>query len=207
MLPNIIRSIGARMSVLLASLALTLGAVGVAQAQDVLVMNEQRILAQSAVGQHIAQRVEQIGNEISAELAPMREQIQSESEALNAETASLTEEAMQQRPDLVQRFQTLQAQAQQFEQVRQLRQQELQVTQRRAMAPVMEVLQTILQEIIAERNASILLERSNVVFANENVDISASAIERLNQRITTTPVNRVRLSLNDAGEVQVTEDQ
>lgn len=207
MLPTIIRIARARFGTLLASLALVFGAAGAAQAQDVLVMNEQRIIAQSAVGQHIAQRIEAIGNEINAELAPIRQQIQTESEALNTETASLTEEAVQQRPDLVQRFQALQAQAQQFEQLRQLRQQELQVTQRRAMVPVMEALQEILQNIVTERNADILLDRSNVVFANESVDISASAIERLNQRLTTTPVNRVRLSVNEQGEVQITEDQ
>ncbi|GGE35962.1 hypothetical protein GCM10011367_07960 [Marinicauda pacifica] len=192
---------------LLASLALAGGLAGAASAQNVLVMNEQRILAESAVGQHIATRVEQIGNEIAAELTPIREQIQSESEALNTETSSLTEDAIQQRPDLAQRFQALQVEAQRFEQTRQVRQRELQVTQRRAMVPVMEALEEILQEIVNERGADILIDRANLVFATEAVDISDAAIQRLNSRMTTTPVNRVRLSVNEAGEVQMTEDQ
>lgn len=198
---------GARVRALFVALLLATGLTGLAQAQDVLVMNEARILRESSVGQHIASRIETIGNEINAELAPIRQQIQAESEALNAETSSLTEEAIQQRPDLMQRFQALQAQAQQFEQLRELRQQEISVTERRALAPVMQALQSILQDIVNERGATVLLDRSNVVYAADSIDISASAIDRLNQRMSTTPVNRVRLSVNEAGEVQITEDQ
>jgi len=191
---------------LITALALAFGLTGLAHAQDVLVMNEQRILSESQVGQHIAGRIEQISQEVSAELAPMRESVQQESEALNTETSSLTQEAIQQRPDLVQRYQALQGQAQQFEQVRQLRQRELQATQQRAMQPVMQALETILQQIVNERGAQVLLDRSQVVYASDAIDISATAIDRLNQRMTTTPVNRVRLSVNEQGEVQVSED-
>lgn len=75
------------------------------------------------------------------------------------------------------------------------------------MVPVMEALEEILQEIVNERGADILIDRANLVFATEAVDISDAAIQRLNSRMTTTPVNRVRLSVNEAGEVQMTEDQ
>lgn len=207
MLRTLRQHLGTRARAAFIALLLATGLSGIAQAQDVLVMNEARILRESAVGQHIASRIEAIGTEINAELGPIRQQIQTESEALNAETSSLTEEAIQQRPDLMQRFQALQAQAQQFEQLRELRQQELSVTERRALAPVMQALQGILQEIVNERGASLLLDRSNVVYAADSIDISASAIDRLNQRLATTPVNRVRLSVNEAGEVQITEDQ
>lgn len=207
MLRNLHQLLGARVRALFVALLLAAGLSGAVLAQDVLVMNEARILRESAVGQHIASRIEAIGGEVNAELAPIRQNIQTESEALNAETSSLTEEAIQQRPDIMQRFQALQAQAQQFEQLRELRQQELSVTERRALAPVMQQLQTILQEIVSERGANLLLERANVVYASESIDITPAAIERLNQRITTTPVNRVRLSVNEAGEVQVTEEQ
>lgn len=207
MLRTLPDNLGARVRVLFAALILAAGLSGVAKAQDVLVMNEARILTESAVGQHITSRIEAIGAEINAELNPIREEIRTESEALNAETASLTEEAIQQRPDLMQRFQALQARAQQFEQLRQLRQQELQVTERRAFAPVVQALQSILQEIVTERGASVLIDRSDVVYAADRVDITATAIDRLNQRMTTTPVNRVRLSVNEAGEVQISEDE
>lgn len=176
-----------------ASLVLALGFSSAGFAQSVLVMNEQRILRESAVGQHIASRLTAIGEEIQAELEPQQAAIQAESEQLNAETASMTEEAIRQRPDLITRVQTLQRDAAQFEQLRQIRARELAATEQQSMGPVLPVLQEVLQEIVNERGADILIDRSAVVFASDAVDISDTAIERMNARMATTPVNRVRV--------------
>ncbi|HAQ36636.1 MAG: outer membrane chaperone Skp [Maricaulis sp.] len=165
-----------------------------AQAQtNVLIMNEERIVAESQVGQHIGTRMQAIRAEMDAELQALLTPIQEENERLNAETASLTPEAIQARPDLMQRIQALNTQAQQAEALRQRLAQELQATQRQAMRPVLEALQAILQEVVTERGAQILIDRSAVVYADPSIDISDSAIERLNQRLPTTAVNRVRL--------------
>ena len=160
---------------------------------NVLIMNEERIVAESQVGQHIATRMQAIRAEMDAELQALLTPIQEESDRLNAETASLTPEAIQARPDLMQRIQALNAQAQQAEALRQRLAQELQATQRQAMRPVLEALQAVLQEVVAERGAQILIDRSAVVYADPAIDVSDSVIERLNQRLPTTAVNRVRL--------------
>ncbi|MEN0652276.1 MULTISPECIES: OmpH family outer membrane protein [Hyphobacterium] len=160
---------------------------------NILIMNEERIVADSQVGQHIATRMQAIRAEMDGELQALLTPIQEESDRLNAETASLTPEAIQARPDLMQRIQTLNAQAQQAEALRQRLAQELQATQRQAMRPVLEALQAVLQEVVAERGAQILIDRSAVVYADPAIDISDSVIERLNQRLPTTAVNRVRL--------------
>ncbi len=172
---------------------LAAGAASAAQAQTVLVMNEERILRESQVGQHIAQRLEVIGGEIQSELEALGQPIQQENERLNAETSALSREALQQRPDLMQRMQSLQQQAAQFEQTRRRRAQELVATERQAMQPVLEELQTVLQEIVEQRGADVLLDRSTIVYANDSVNISQTAIDRLNARMQTTPVTRVRL--------------
>lgn len=160
---------------------------------NILIMNEERIVAESQVGQHIATRMQAIRAEMDAELQALLTPIQEESDRLNAETASLTPEAIQARPDLMQRIQALNAQAQQAEALRQRLAQELQATQRQAMRPVLEALQAVLQEVVAERGAQILIDRSTLVYADPSIDISDSVIERLNQRLPTTAVNRVRL--------------
>ncbi|WP_439637147.1 OmpH family outer membrane protein [Oceanicaulis sp.] len=184
------------------ALALTIGFSAASFAQDVLVMNEQRILRESAVGQHIATRLEAIGQEIQAELGPQQTAIQTESEALNAELSALSEDAIRQRPDLAARYESLQRDAATFEQTRRIRAQELQATEQQAMRPVLPILQEVLQEIVSERNASVLIDRSVVVFAADSVDVTQSAIERLNQRISTTPVNRVRVPTQPAQQQQ-----
>ena len=194
MFSSLVSALRQRAVIIAAGLISAVSLTGIAQAQDVLVMNEERILRESTVGQHIASRIQAIGTEIDAELEPMRTQLETNSTSFRNETASMTQEAIAARPDLMQRYQTLQTQAAQYEQIRQLRAQELLATERQAMGPVLQELQTILQEIVTERNAAVLLDRSQVVYAGTSIDISASAIERLNQRLTTTPVNRVRAS-------------
>ena len=160
---------------------------------NIAVFNEERVLRQSAVGQHIAARIGEIRNEIDAELTALGQPIQAEQEALEAETAALSPEAIQARPDLMSRIQTLNTNAREFEATRQRRQQELVATERQAMRPVLEALQEVLQEVVAEQGIHILVDRSNLVFATEDVDISPAVIERMNARLPTVPVNRVRL--------------
>lgn len=182
-----------------AAIMLAIGLSSFAQAQTILVMNEQRILRESAVGIHIAGEIERIGGEIQAELEPLGAQIAQENEALTAETSALSEEAIRQRPDLITRLQTLQQDAQIFEVRRRQAAQELAATERAAMQPVLAALQNVLQEIVEERGAVLLIDRANVVFAAETIDITPTAIARMNEVIATTPVNRVRLPQQGPG--------
>jgi outer membrane protein len=196
MFNQIIRTCGRQVRTIAAAAVVAGGLGGAAMAQDILVMNEERILRESQVGRYVAGQLETIGNEIQQELDAASSPLEAENERLNQETAALNQEAIQQRPDLIQQIQDLQVQAQQFDRLRRVRAQELMATERQAMQPVLETLQTVLQEIVNERNASVLLDRSQVVYARENVDISQAVIERLDQRIQTTPVNRVRVPEN-----------
>ncbi len=166
--------------------------------QTVLVINEDRILRESDVGQHIQTRLQAISEEMDGELRALRTPIDEEAERLNAETANLTQEAVQQRPDLMQRIQTVSQQAQQFEATRQRYSNELVATERAAMRPVLEALQAVLQEVVDARGADIIIDRGNLVYAGQDVDASADVIAALNSRLPTVPVNRVRLPQGDA---------
>lgn len=174
--------------------ALALGLAGIAQAQLILVMNEERILRESAVGQHVANELVSLGSVIQSELDPLQEAIRQENDALTAETSALSEEAIRQRPDLMGRLQQLQQDAAEFETRRRQAAAELQATEAAAMQPIIESLQSVLNELVTERGAMVLLERGSVVYANTAVDITPLAIERMNARLTTTPVNRVRFA-------------
>lgn len=170
--------------------------------QTILVINEDQILRESAVGQHIATRLQAISTELDGELRALRTPIDEEAERLNAETAGITQEAIQQRPDLLQRIQTVSQQAQEFEARRQQYSNELVATERAAMRPVLEALQAVLQEVVEDRNADIVIDRGALVYAGQSVDASVDVIERLNARLPTVPVNRVRLPEGDAQQPQ-----
>ncbi|MGY6663095.1 MAG: OmpH family outer membrane protein [Glycocaulis sp.] len=191
-----------RIRAFFAGIVLALGTLGAAHAQNILVINEETILTESQVGRHIASQLEVIGREIQTELEAAAQPLNQENEALQAETSALSQDAIQQRPDLMQRIQQLQQNAQQLERLRRVRQQELVLTERQALRPVLETLQTVLQELVNERSATVLLDRSQVVYAADSVDVTATVIERLNQRIQTTPVTRVRAPEGGSGNGQ-----
>ncbi|MEE2524900.1 OmpH family outer membrane protein [Hyphobacterium sp. HN65] len=172
-----------------------------AMSQTMIVINEDRILRESDVGVHIAGRLQTISEEMDGELRALREPIDAEAERLNAETQGLTQEAVQQRPDLMQRIQTVSQQAQQFEATRQRYANELVATERAAMRPVLEALQAVLQEVVTARSADIVMDRSSLVYAGSSVDASQDVIDGLNARLPTVPVNRVRLP-EDGGQPQ-----
>lgn len=194
------RTVSTRLRVFFAGIVLALGAMGAAHAQNVLIINEETILTESQVGRHIAGQLETIGREIQTELEAAAAPLTQENEVLQAETSALSQEAIQQRPDLMQRIQLLQQNAQQLERLRRLRQQELVATERQALQPVLQTLQTVLQEIVTERSATVLLDRSQVVYAAESIDVTSVVIERLNQRLQTTPVTRVRAPEGGEGQ-------
>jgi outer membrane protein len=171
-----------------------LAAPALAQQPSIAVMNEERVLRESSAGQHIQSRMQEIAQEIDAELTAMGQPIQQETERLNAETASMTPQAVQQRPDLMQRIEALNQQAQQFELARRARQQEIVQTERQAMRPIYDALGPILEAVVEERGIDILVDRSNLVFASPEVDISDEVITRLNQQVPTVTVTRVRVS-------------
>lgn len=184
---------------LLPVLVIGIAAPAMAQA-NISVLNEERVLRESAAGQHIAARMQEIAQEIDSELQALSQPIQQETERLNAETASMTQQAIQERPDLMSRITTLNQQAQQFEVLRRARQQEIVQTERQAMRPVYEALGPILEEVVAAQGIDILVDRSNLVFAAPEIDISADVIALLNSRLPTVPVTRVRLPQDGSGQ-------
>ncbi|MGY6626935.1 MAG: OmpH family outer membrane protein [Oceanicaulis sp.] len=174
-----------------AALVLAVSASSAASAQ-ILVVDQERALNESAVGRHIAAQLERIGTEMQAEIQPQQSAVRAESEALNTEASAMTEEAIRQRPDLLERIQQLQVDMRNLEVQGRTRQQELAATEQAALQPVIPILQEIMQAVMTERNGVVLLDQSVTVMTSNNVDVTDVVIERLNARITTTPVNRVR---------------
>ncbi|MFW5660809.1 MAG: OmpH family outer membrane protein [Oceanicaulis sp.] len=191
---NLIAAIAKPLRAVAAGLALTGVAAGAVQAQEVLVMSEEQILAQSAAGQHIASQLQSIRDNASVSLEERSTALTAESEALNAEASALSETALADREDLQERFEAMTTEGVELEVERAVLRQELIATQNAAMEPVLEALQAVLQEIVDERNAAVLLDRSQVVYAADTANITQDAIARLNARISEPPVSRVRLN-------------
>ena len=68
----------------------------------------------------------------------------------------------------------------------------MQITEAKAVQKVQERLRVILEAIVAERNADVVLERSLVIYGDP-VDVTDTVISRLNSQMKTVPVTRERL--------------
>jgi Skp family chaperone for outer membrane proteins len=180
-------------AVLAGSLLLALSMSVQASATTVLVMDTDRVLNTSAVGTHIRERLTAIGEEITTELSTEEASVRTEVEAFNTETADKTEEQIAADEALSTRRAELQNRVIQLGVSEQVKQRELTATRNAALEPVHAALQEVLEEVVAEKSADVLVERNLLIYVGEGADITDEVIEKLNAKMTEVPVERVRL--------------
>jgi len=159
----------------------------------VLVLDQSRVLRDSEVGKHIQRQLESIGKAMDSEFKASTTPIVSERDRLIAEVQSIGPDAVKSRPDLQARAKTLAEKGQKQQVEAKYKQAELQVTEQKAIAKVNEKLKVILETLVAERNADVILDRSLVMYGGTSVDITETVISRLNSQMRTVTVTRERL--------------
>jgi outer membrane protein len=152
-------------------------------APKILVINRQAILQYSNVGKDIARQVQGYANQAKADMAGQSRALQAEGQALQQQIAILAPDAKQKKVDAFQAKEAgLQASAQRKEQ-------EIQGGLERAQQSVEVVLGPILQGLMQQRGANMILDKNAVVFANSGAfDITQPAIDQLNQKMSTLKV-------------------
>lgn len=151
----------------------------------VCVYFNQRLLAQSTVGQAVQARMEQLAQEVRGELQPYATSIQTEMTALQQGQATIPADQMQQRR------QALQQRLQEAQQLEQTRDGELRYTlseQRRQIAAAVD---PILVAVYQERGCGLLLDRESVLAMNPAMDVTDVVIQRLNTALPTLSFNRL----------------
>jgi outer membrane protein len=178
---------------------LATAAPALAEPTTVMVMDTDRVLNTSAVGQHIRERLTAIGEEITAELSAEETAVRGEVEQFNSETADRTEEQIASDSALSARRVELQNSVVQLQVSEQVKQRELAATRNAALEPVHAALSEVLEQIVDEMDIDVLVERSLLIYVGESADITDEVIERLNARMTTVEVERVRLPVAEEG--------
>jgi outer membrane protein len=121
--------------------------------------------------------------EVQGELAPYSSTIQ-------AEVTALQQGGEAADPGGTRR-QALQARAQEAQQLQQTRSNELQYTQGVQLQAIGTAVEPIVIALYQERGCSILLNRSAIYSANPAMDITPTAIERLNAALPSLSFNRL----------------
>lgn len=164
-----------------------------AQGTKVVVVDQNRVLTESRAGQDIQTKIENIEAEMQRELEPTAQSLQSLGETIEAKTANMTPEAMRADTDLQQQARSYQSQLQSFASERDKRATELAITERRASIAFGQALKPVLESVMAEEGAQVMLQASDVVLSLPAVDVTDKVIARLDAEAPTIAVTRERL--------------
>jgi Skp family chaperone for outer membrane proteins len=159
--------------------------VGKAPQSVILFLDRGTILRQSAVGKNIAAQVEALGKKMEVEFAPEQKKLQADVQALQSQAAVLSTEVRAQKvKDIETRRQALQKKVRD-------RQAAVQQGLANARTQVEKALGPILEKIMIEKSANLLLDRGLVVLGDSKLDVTKTVIQRLDTalpKLTVTPV-------------------
>jgi len=153
----------------------------------ILVINRAQLLNDSEAGKNVAVQAETLRDAIVSELQVAFDALNKEQEELIAQQAVLAPEVLQER------VQKLQVKRQDFQVEQQIKNREYQASVARATNEIGKVLEPILADIIRERSATMLIDKSMLVFSTPDIDVTAEAMKRLNEKLTEVKVERVKV--------------
>ena len=177
-----------------AGLAVAVAFAGTSFAQStILVVDTQKVLKDSIVGQHVARQLETIYTSASSEMKAKRSPLETKAKSLQAQVNTKTSvEELRADASLQAQAKSLQTDQQKLKVEEYYTSQELKITEQKALGQVSKRLKTIIDQIAQERNADVVLEKSLVIYGGP-ADVTDIVISRLNSQVTSVPVTRERL--------------
>ncbi|MDO8296012.1 MAG: OmpH family outer membrane protein [Caulobacter sp.] len=154
--------------------------------------NGEQAVQGSEVGKYVAARMQQIITEVNAELTAEDTAIKNEAKAIDTARAAGPTDALEARAA------NLQVRFNAFKRKQQLRQTEVQQTERKALMRVLQELDPIAVSVYQARNCSILLG-DGVLLSNPAMDITGQVVTGLNAKIKSFTFNRERMDTPPAG--------
>jgi Skp family chaperone for outer membrane proteins len=160
-------------------------ATGRAPAAVILFLDRATVLRQSNVGKNMYAQVEALAKKMEADFAPENKKLQADVQQLQKEAGVLSPEVRNQK------VKDLETRRQAFQKKVQDRQAAIQAGLANSRTTVEKALGPILEKIMNERSANLLLDRGLVVLGATDLDVTATVIARLNTalpKVTVTPV-------------------
>ena len=174
------------------AVALAFASASFAQS-TILVVDTQKVLKDSIVGQHVARQLETIYSSAGSEIKAKRSPLESKAKSLQAQLKTKTSvEELRSDASLQAQAKSLQADQQKFQVEQYYTERELKITEAKAIGQINQRLKTIINQIAKERNADVVLEKSLVIYGGP-ADVTDLVISRLSSQLTTVPVTRERL--------------
>ncbi|MEO0816772.1 MAG: OmpH family outer membrane protein [Pseudomonadota bacterium] len=183
---------------LLAAFALAFSSLAVvapanAQGTKVVVVDQGRVLTESRAGQDMRTKIENIEGQMQRELQPTAQSLEQLGATIEAKTANITPEAARADTELQQQARDYQTRLRSLSQESDRRSAELAMTQQKAGVAFREALKPVLDEVMSEQGAQIMLSAGDVMIALPAVDVTDRVIQKLDSRSPTINVTRERL--------------
>ncbi|MDJ0920861.1 MAG: OmpH family outer membrane protein [Henriciella sp.] len=172
--------------------------IAAAQGTNVVVIDQSKIMRDSAAGKDIRTKLQGIGQSIERELQPTATSLQNEGQALDAKAQGKTQQAILADQALTAEITAYARKAQQFEQRSQIAAQELALTERKAWSDFFVALRPVLREVVEERGAQLMVDRSNSVYTDPAIDVSDLVISKLDAATPTISVVRQKIPTQPA---------
>jgi outer membrane protein len=167
----------------------------------ILFLDQQKVVSESKAGQSIDTQLRSLAEQVSGELQQKEVELQNESQALQANKDSLSKD------DFAKRYNALLQKARGLEQLKQIRQTELQQARAQAISDLAEAWDPIAKDLFQKRRGTVLLERQAVLEANESQDITDEVLKQLDRKIATVQVVKPDLQAQLAAAYQAQQQQ
>ncbi|HEV7960510.1 MAG TPA: OmpH family outer membrane protein [Rhizomicrobium sp.] len=153
----------------------------------ILLIDRQAILRFSKAGQDVARQIETYSNQAKAEIGGEQKALQAEAQKIQQDVAILAADAKAKRiAEFDAKQNAVQAGAQKKEQM-------IQGGFLKAQQTIAQALEPILQNIMQQRGANMILDKNAVVYASPQAvaafDITVPAIDQLNQKLPSVKVD------------------
>jgi outer membrane protein len=150
----------------------------------IVVIDRAAILRFSKVGQDIAKQMQTYANQAKNDLAAQGKALQAEGRNLQQQVAILAPDVKQKRLD------AFRAKEEALQGAAQRKDEQLKTALAQGQQAMEAQLGPILQQLVKERGANLVLDKQAVVFANAGgFDITGDAINRLNQKMPAFKIN------------------
>jgi outer membrane protein len=141
--------------------------------------NPQALIATSTAGRSLATGLQRLGEEVRGELAPYATSLESEATALQQGGQAADPDGSRAR--------AWQQRLQEAQQLEETRTNELRYTERLQTQAIVTAARPIIAALYQEKGCSILLDGGNVLAINPQMDLTETAVQRLNQALPSLP--------------------
>ena len=155
-------------------------------------LSTQEALGTSTVGKYVSTRMQQLIAQVNSELQPEQTAIETEAKTLENGKATMDQATLQTRGAAWQTRVTT------FQRLANQRQRELEATQQKAVARVLQEMDPIAKSVYQQRRCSILFDRESVLLGNPAMDLTSQVVTGLNGRIQQFAFEREHLDPNAA---------